>query len=126
LREQVSGQIEIAHVSAGNLREDLLAFAAGERSRYASPPFFVESASSAGMLRRQCTREHKIVPIERELRRRGFGGRGKKAWRVQQWLGISTDEVERMKPARTPWVESRWPLIERRLTPASSQLILTV
>lgn len=116
LEEQVAGRIEIARVSAGNLREDLLAFAEESGRRYASPPLFVQSPRGGGMLRRQCTREYKIVPIERELRRRGFGGRGAKARRVEQWVGISFDELERMKPTRTPWIETRWPLVERRIT----------
>ncbi len=118
LEAQVTGRIEIARVSAGSLRDDLLAFAAGTGKRYASPLLFVEGARGGGMLRRQCTREYKIVPIERELRRRGFGGRGAKAQRVQQWIGISLDEAERMKPARPRWMESRWPLVEQRLTRA--------
>lgn len=31
---------------------------------------------------------------------------------VVQWIGISLDEVQRMKPARDPWIRHRWPLIE--------------
>ena len=31
---------------------------------------------------------------------------------VERWLGISSDEVERMKPSRQPWETTRWPLIE--------------
>lgn len=115
LEEQVAGRIEIARVSAGNLREDLLVLAESGK-RCASPPLFTQDPRGRGMLRRQCTHEYKIVPIERELRRRGFGGRGARARRVEQWIGISLDEVERMKPARTPWIETRWPLVEQRMT----------
>lgn len=35
---------------------------------------------------------------------------------VVQWIGISTDEITRMKPSRDPWIRSRWPLIEKRMT----------
>lgn len=165
LEAEVAGAIEVVRVSAGNLRDDLLAFAAGDGRRYASPPLFVGGTAPAlcrlcggaghemplfaelgdaadvkeppvcercggtgedpealeeidGPLRRQCTREYKIVPAERELRRRGFGGRGARAVRVEQWIGISLDEIERMKPSRTPWIETRWPLVEQRLTRA--------
>lgn len=31
---------------------------------------------------------------------------------VVAWIGISLDEVQRMKPARQPWIRNRWPLIE--------------
>jgi hypothetical protein len=32
---------------------------------------------------------------------------------VEQWIGISRDEADRMKRSREPWIRSRWPLIER-------------
>jgi hypothetical protein len=165
LEAEVAGTIPIVRVGAGNLRDDLVAFAAGEGRRYASPPLFVSGPAPApcmgcggagrevamfaelpaeaelldapvckrcggsgddpevfeevgGLLRRQCTREYKIEPAERELRRRGFGGRGERAVRVEQWIGISLDEVERMKPSRRPWIETRWPLVELRMTRA--------
>ena len=35
---------------------------------------------------------------------------------VVSWIGISADEMLRMKPAREPWIETRWPLIERRIS----------
>ena len=118
LEQEVAGKIEIVRVTAGNLRDDLVGFAEGTAKRYASPPIFIHGRKGSGMLRRQCTREYKVEPIERELRRRGFGGRGANAVRCEQWLGISYDEVQRMKASRTPWVDSRWPLIERRMTRA--------
>lgn len=31
---------------------------------------------------------------------------------VIQWIGISLDEISRMKPSRVAWLKSRWPLIE--------------
>lgn len=31
---------------------------------------------------------------------------------VIQWIGISLDEVTRMKPSREPWIRNRWPLVE--------------
>ncbi len=35
---------------------------------------------------------------------------------VEQWIGISIDEADRMKPSRDPWIRTRWPLIERRMS----------
>lgn len=34
---------------------------------------------------------------------------------VIQWIGISLDEVQRMRPARDPWIRHRWPLIEKEM-----------
>jgi hypothetical protein len=41
---------------------------------------------------------------------------------VEQWIGISVDEAQRMKPARekngdpATWVTNRWPLIDLRMS----------
>jgi len=32
---------------------------------------------------------------------------------VEQWIGISTDEADRMKRSQEPWIRHRWPLIEQ-------------
>jgi hypothetical protein len=32
-----------------------------------------------------------------------------------QWIGISTDEMRRMKQSQYPWAAVRWPLIEKRM-----------
>lgn len=68
----------------------------------------------AGMARRICTSNWKVVPIEQELRRRLGVPRVTRlsGLRVEQWLGITTDEIERVAPSQTAWVDTRWPLIE--------------
>ena len=73
-----------------------------------SIPAFVQG----GIMPRQCTRNYKIVPIDREITRqmRGFGTKS-----CIKWVGISVDEVHRMKPSRRTTVEHRWPLIENRI-----------
>jgi len=45
------------------------------------------------------------------------------AWQICQqdplvimWIGISTDESLRMKPAKEPWIVNRWPLIEMNMS----------
>jgi hypothetical protein len=84
-------------------------------NRFAGPPFFCESEKGGGMLRRQCTREFKIQPIERKIRElMGLekGQRGPKEIAVRQWIGISLDESVRMKVNPTKWIENVWPLID--------------
>jgi hypothetical protein len=109
--QRLSG-MRIIRASAGDIRHDLVEFAAGRGRRYASPPLYI---GNRGMLRRQCTREYKIEPIARALRAEGYGPKRP----VEQWLGISLDEVVRMKPSRVAWTKTRWPLIERRITRAA-------
>jgi hypothetical protein len=107
-------------VSAGDIRADLLR--AGRGERWASIPAFTRTVRGVrvdvGMIRRQCTKDYKIVPIRRHVR--ALAGltrrRSPKTPVVEQWIGISLDEVIRVKPSFETWQVNRWPLIERRMT----------
>ncbi len=35
---------------------------------------------------------------------------------IVQWIGISRDEIKRMKPSREPWIVHRWPLVDAKMT----------
>lgn len=109
--------IPIEVVSAGSIRDQLLGWAAGTHQHAnGRPPLFVKKEHGApGRTRRQCTQDWKIVPIERRVRElAGVKPRspGPKAPIVEQWIGISTDEAFRLKPARRRWIHNRHPLIE--------------
>ncbi|RRK02847.1 hypothetical protein [Geminisphaera colitermitum] len=87
--------------------------------RFAGAPFFAKTATGIGPMRRQCTKEFKIEPIVakvRELVGLTKGQRGGKTIRAVQYIGISVDEIYRMKPSRTPWIEHRWPLVDQRMS----------
>lgn len=113
----------LAIVTAGSLVDSLMS----PNGRFAAIPAFTVQNGASGRLRRQCTREYKIAPIERKVRlsllSRDLAGRTKngsirvnRGVTVEAWLGISLDEVARMKPSRTKWITNRWPLIEKRMT----------
>lgn len=70
------------------------------------------------MIRRQCTGDYKIEPIRRKVRELVHLTRKRSPTFavVEQWIGISFDEVIRMKPSREAWQRNRWPLIEERMT----------
>lgn len=80
-------------------------------------PAFTTTGQSNGMLRRQCTGRWKIDPMRRwitqELKQRNVT---KSPGIVEQWLGITVDEAERMKPSDVKYIVTRWPLIEKRMT----------
>ncbi|RWN57692.1 MAG: hypothetical protein EOR99_34265 [Mesorhizobium sp.] len=108
-------------VSARNLRESLID--AGNGKRWASIPAFTRTVDrrgniSIGMIRRQCTTTSKIEPIRRKVRElAGLTRKRSPTYPVvHQWLGISMDEVVRMKPSRAAWQLNRFPLIESRMT----------
>jgi sarcosine oxidase delta subunit len=63
-----------------------------------------------GQLRRQCTGSWKVNGLRQWLQANRNGQR------IEQWLGISLDEFQRMKDSDVKYITHRWPLIERRMT----------
>lgn len=102
--------IPVVKVSAGNIRDDI----ASGRS-FASMPFFTPSNGRPGRVRRQCTRDYKLIPIRRQIK--NVVQQTKVRW-VEQWIGISWDEVQRVRDSDVTFVRNRYPLVERRLTRA--------
>jgi hypothetical protein len=122
--------VPLVTVSAGNIIEDAMS----SEGRFATMPLFTRRNGKVGRMRRQCTREYKVEPIEREVRSRllalGLAKRTTTAVRIDNgvaiecWLGLSLDEVARMRPSRVPAIENRWPLLDRRMTRHSCKLWL--
>ena len=104
----------VHRVSAGNIRDHIIAKTNATGGRFATVPWFT---SNGGMGRRQCTREFKIDPLARKQRELlGYVKRQHiPVNSVEVWIGISLDEAIRMKPARNAWQVNRWPLIERQM-----------
>ena len=115
LRDRVS--IPIYTTSAGNLRDAIMANAKHGTRTAAVPWFLIGEGNSRklGKGMRTCTADYKIVPVikkARELLGIAPGARVPKGVIVEQWIGISTDEMERMKSSPKPWIVNRFPLIE--------------
>lgn len=109
---------KVHHVTAGNLRADIEARTNSTGQRYASVPWHTYGRDGKrAMGKRQCTKEYKLVPIARKQREL-IDAKGKRlpAGAVEVWIGISLDEVGRMKPSREKWQSNRWPLLELRMT----------
>jgi len=106
--------IPVLIVQTGNIRDDILN-AVEMKTRFASMPLFCSNKGKAGMLRRQCTSEYKIVPIHKKIRELlGYKPRQRIAIdAVEQWIGISTDESSRVFGFYNHrWLNNRFPLIE--------------
>ena len=106
----------LRRVSAGSLRQNARKARTPTGRRFVDVPYYTVNADgSKGALRRQCTYNYKILPIYKEMRRMA-GARPRRPFpadkRVEMWLGISTDEIGRMKPSRAPWAQHRWPLVD--------------
>lgn len=105
--------IPIRVVTAGNLAADALASV----SSAWMPLYVLNKDGSPGMLKRQCTKNYKIVPIRREVRA-ALAERGipAKPGAVEQWIGISWDEFpQRAKDSDRRYIVNRWPLVEERM-----------
>lgn len=110
----------IAIVSNGHIREDLLRSHVrgthAEGKRAASLPLFVLSPEGKrGMIRRQCTGDYKIKPVEKHTRRSIIGLRKyqkmPKGIMVHMWMGISADEATRMRTSAHKWQTNTYPLL---------------
>lgn len=80
-------------------------------------PFFTRDAdgNQGKILTRVCTRDFKLGPLLKLAKEIGGVARGQKHVGVIQWIGISLDEIYRMKPSRDAWAENRWPLVEAKI-----------
>ena len=106
-------------VEKGNIRDDMLA--AKGTTNFVVAPFFTQNkiTGKKGMVMRQCTNDYKIQPIRTKIRELCNVKKGKhfpKDKYVEQWIGISTDEAGRMKPARDKYILNRHPLIEAKMS----------
>ena len=69
----------------------------------------IPAFTKGGMLHKFCSGTWKRDVIERWLRRRGVR-------ECELWLGLSLDELDRMRNDHRPWAHYRYPLVEARLT----------
>ena len=82
-------------------------------------PAYLSGLDGRGIGPRQCTGEFKITPIQKEVRRLLGLSKGQRAagkFKVEQWIGISLDEIQRAKPSDVSWIKRHYPLIFDRPT----------
>jgi len=87
----------------------------GRWSKSLIPAFIQNKDGTKGIMGRQCTYSYKVEQLERAARLHGKVKRGQKNVTVTQWIGISWDEIQRIKPSRVAWSQHRWPLVELRM-----------
>jgi hypothetical protein len=109
--------IPIIRVTLGNLGRTFRAWLAGKRRHAASIPVWTVGANGRGApLRRSCTRDYKIVPIERKVRELLGYQRGQRIKaHVACLIGLSAEELTRVRTSRVRWSTNLYPLIEARM-----------
>ena len=114
----------VYRVSKGDLTKDSLRprtatskaknYKEGEQYMKRIIPLFglMPNGEVAAALGRSCTADYKIKPIEKKIKQLAEIKRGEKEAKVTQWIGISYDEIQRMKESQQYWTKLRYPLIE--------------
>ncbi|GAB1512493.1 hypothetical protein [Actinophytocola sp. KF-1] len=104
--------IPVRRVSAGNIRADAL----DPRHRFISMPLHTRNPDgSKGLARRQCTSEYKIVPLKkaaRELLGYPHPRRVPSGVYAEQAIGISTDEIGRVRDSGVRFLRNVFPLLD--------------
>lgn len=112
----------VYRVTKGNLTNESLKVhqrkdGTGERVNNLIPAFgILPNGVKTAAIGRKCTNDYKILPILNKIKILCGVARGQKETTVTQWIGISWDELQRMKEARFAWTRHRFPLIELRIT----------
>jgi hypothetical protein len=75
---------------------------------HAVPAFVLNANNTIGQTLRQCTDKHKLAPLRKAILAQGES--------AIVWIGISTDEVTRMKDSNHSRITHRWPLIDLRMS----------
>ena len=98
--------------------EELFVKSAQTGQQFLRIPAYSEKDGVGGISARQCTSSWKIYPMRRWI----AANRNKQP--VEQWIGISLDEIERARSADVKYITHRFPLIEKRMTRVACQLWL--
>lgn len=138
LAEQAAiARIPVYIASKGSLKANVLEWMVKgvEDESWASMPFYVKTVSEQsqtslgqvsdmsetsqrreiGRIRRLCTKEYKLDVVEKFVREEMMGiPTGKhvpEGVEIEQWIGISRDEMRRIRPADKRYVVNEYPLI---------------
>jgi hypothetical protein len=106
----------VYRVAQGHLGDDSFVHRISQKSgkRYVTTriPFFIKNPDGTrGVVFRKCTRDYKIAPIRRQVRKL-LAQRGAPRGRVLQSIGISTDEADRMRDSNVKYITHTYPLID--------------
>ena len=116
LEEELSFPV-IRTSNGRSLKEDVINGVNAQGQPWMTLPVYLanQDGTSRGINWRQCTKNYKIDPIRREVQKQ-LGVRPRQVLApdtaVEMWLGITMDEIMRMKPSRNWWITHRFPFID--------------
>ena len=108
----------IVTVSCGDLRSDTWKqiLGTGPTVKHTKSTGFVDIPvfSDRGPMKRQCTDGYKISVIHRAYRE--YFETKLSALQIDQYIGISIDEVSRVKPSQVTYITNKYPLVDHRIS----------
>jgi hypothetical protein len=110
----------VHRVTRGSLTEDSLLLikrkdGTGTWSKSLIPAYIANPDGTRGIMGRQCTADYKVDILVKTARKLAEIKHGQREVTVTTWIGISWDEIQRMKYSRVKWAQHRWPLIELKM-----------
>lgn len=106
----------VYRVTNGSLKDSML----GTGRFVAVPAFTINPDGSHGMGRRQCTSEFKLLPLRRKIQELHGFERGRRLPEgidpSRMVIGISVDEVYRVKPSQVSYIVNEYPLVDARIS----------
>lgn len=111
----------VYRVTRGSLWQESIKIRRSKKSnklymKGAIPAFTKQPDGKIGLLARQCTADFKIAVLTRKTRTLCDWKRGETRDLIRLWIGISYDELIRMKPSKEKWIQHIWPLVDMRIT----------
>ena len=107
-------------VSWRDLKQDILDASEGKYKAFTAP-FFSKNkiTGKKSMLMRQCTNMYKVQPVIQEIRKiLGLkkGEKRKPNTQVELLMGISLDEIVRMRTNLLKYITNEYPLVDKKMT----------
>lgn len=107
-------------VSWRDLKQDILDASKGEYKAFTAPFYSKNTLTGKkSLLLRQCTASYKIKPVIQEIRKLlGLekGEKRKTGTQVELLMGISKDEIVRMKTNPIKYINNVYPLVDKNMT----------
>lgn len=97
---------DIIIVSKGDIMKDTIDYIDGKKAGNPQIPLRLENG---GIMNRHCTGDYKIAPIRKYLQKI------RNESKIRLWIGISLDEIERIKQSDVKYIEHYYPLCENRI-----------
>lgn len=77
------------------------------------PFYFKGERGETSMLKRQCTNNYKVQPVQKKIKELLGVGKGQRVKGLHDlWLGISLDEAQRATNNSEKWLNKQYPLIQ--------------